>query len=274
MRVDGKAFRRAREEIRKNSGQSRGKKGKPSKGTQEWLASVATILNQNGEQVSLGVRTIQYLEKGQASIQTVDAVSPHLGLNGRSLIQGYGEKAVEIKAPGIIDLRPESAPSEAPLVFYKSPLMMSVDPLTIQLNPEEIENALLEGITANFRIGDQATTFRWLYQVQLNPSGSGWLGIEREVSPVSITTEPFKISVMFRQTTYPQWSWAKVVNEVEESKYRLIKVNLKFQFSHFTKELDIGIATSQLATYFQLGREKRNSTWPFMAQPDTLTWSE
>lgn len=273
MRVDGNAFRKAREEIRKNSRRTRGVRGEPAKGTQEWLANIATIRNVEGEQTPLSVRTIQYLERGTASIQTVDAVSPHLGLNGRSLILDYGQDAVRIDAPGVIDLRPENSPYTYPDTFQDSALLLSVDPLIIKLNLDEMDLARLEQITATLQVDKATTVFRWLYRVLLTPKGSGWLGVEEEIYPLSITSELYRISLMFRQTTCPPWSWAEFVKILEETESKLARITLNLEFTYFTKTLDVGITVSQLQTYFRLGRQKRKSEWPFMAQPDALTWT-
>lgn len=272
MRVDGKAFRQAREEIRKNARQTRGKRGEPAKGTQEWLANVATIRTCDGELMPLSVRTVQYLERGSASIQTIDAVSPHLGLNGRSLILDYGQDAITVDAPGIIDLRPEASPHKSPETFQESAMLLSIDPLTIRLNPEEMDATTLERVTAVLQVGESTTTFRWLYRVQLTSNGQGWLGIEEEVFPQEITTGIYKATFMFRQTNYPQWSWEKTINLIENTEVKLIKMTLNLEFKYFVKTLHIGLSASQARTYFMLGRKKRKSAWPFMIQPDALIW--
>lgn len=270
MRVDGNAFRRAREEIRKNTVRTKGKRGEPARGTQEWLANIALVRQENGELIPLSVRTIQYLEKGMASIQTVDAVSPHLGLNGRSLILDYGLDALTLEVPAVVDLRPETCPHDYPTTFHHSAFLLSIDPLIIRFSAEDMDSVRLEKMTARVQIGEVSVDFSWLYRVLLTPNGNGWLGIEEEVYPQEVTSMPFKASVMFHQTHHAPLSWENFVNLVEQTDSKLVTIHLTLAFQYFTKDLVIALAVAQLRHYFTFSRNKRGASWPFFSQPDAL----
>jgi len=270
MKVNGVAFKRAREEIRKNSPQVRNKlRGDASVGTQEWLACKAKIKNKNGKLTSLSVRTIQYLEKGEASIQVVDAVSPFLQINGRELIFDYGVESVKLKALGVIDFRPAMYP-ESSNTFYKSPLLMSVDPLAISFDSDDLSNVEINSISAKLLVGGGAIKFRWLYEVELTENGKGWLGIKNEVSPIRMNSPETYISpIMFKQVDPLKLSWFDFIKAIEAETTNLMQINVAVDFTTFTKELKIGVSISETRAIVGCDPSREYSRY---IQPYALTW--
>lgn len=273
MKVNGEAFRQAREEIRKNAGIPKGVRGEPAEGTQEWLAEKSLIKSRNGGMKCLSVRTIQALERGEASIQTVDAVSPHLGLNGRELIIGYGRNSVTVEASGVVDLRSMEAPLLKPDNFHTSPLMLTLDPLVITISDDELETVELRGMSAMLLLEKQHYPFKWLYEVALVPNGNGWLGNEGEVAPETLRTPAsWKKSIMFTQTEWPALNWSEFVNAVESTDRNLLQLEVNIEFRNFRKTLNIGLAVAQMRSYLDYGRQVRQAEWPSRIQPDALVW--
>lgn len=98
MKVNGSEFKRVREFFKYNKSKSKRRNRdyghKP--GTQAWLSDLAGI----------DVKTIQNLESGAASLETIEAVSEALSINGYQYIYGYGESHVRCGANKSIDFRP------------------------------------------------------------------------------------------------------------------------------------------------------------------------
>lgn len=273
MKVNGLAFRKAREEIRKNAPRAKGTSTQPALGTQEWLASVAKIRNAQGEDVCLSVRSIQYLEKGTASIQTIDAVSPHLGLNGRELIEGYGQNSVTLKAEQVIDLRPTLDPFAYTDTFANSPFVLTIDPLAIAINASDLSTARLEQMSAELKLDKQTIPLTWFYQVLLTPNSQGWLGIEKSVHPINfIAPCEWRNSILFVQTQKPAISWETLVNTIEALETKLLSLVVTCEFENFIKTLSIGLAINELKQAFAYERMRRKTTLPYRTQVDALMW--
>lgn len=271
MKVNGEAFRRAREEIRKDS-PKRGAPGKPAKGTQEWLASVARVPNEkagNGEPKwrSLSVRTIQALEKGVSSIETVDAVSPHLEINGRELIFGYGKESVICRATGVIDFRPSDYPVDNNDDFFKSPLLVTVDPLELSFDPIDIDQFHVEGVELNLSFDEFNQKFTWLYEVSFTKDTIGWLGVVKELRPFLIDVgngrKTINMPIMFSSLSASAISWKDFVDKVEKSTDTKIMIDINIFFSNFEKNIKLICSIDLLKENFKIGREKRKSTYPY-----------
>ena len=283
MEVDGEAFKTARQQIRKEflkgiTAKDRKLRGVASVGTQEWLADLSMVYRADGKGMKpLNVRTIQYLEKGEATITTIDAVSPHLsqylnnGFNGYEHIIGYGDNLVSLSAPNIIDFRPTAYPLENK-TFYETPFVFSIDPLIIKvIADEDIDQVKLVGMTAKLFLDDLELDFKWLYKVALNPTGQGWLGVVEEVFSTELNapvTE--RNSIMFAQRGETNMSWSEFVQAVEKTTTGHVQINLTIEFENFVKRLPIAISTAEMGTFFEKGRLTRQSDWPFFVQPKTI----
>lgn len=273
MKVNGIAFKKAREEIRKNVQKRKMLRGEAGEGTQEWLAEVAKVRSPNGEIKSLSVRSIQYLEQGTASIATIDAVSGHLFVNGRELIIGYGNNFINLDSPSVVDLRPYSSPYDN-LDFYQSSFLLTIDPLVITFTEnDDIDTSRLINITANVKFEHLNITMGWLYKVKLIPGGNGWLGIQDEVFSEGLYAPTiYRASIMFNQIDMHNVSWGELVETVEKSTEKMLQITVTVEFEYFIKEIKIGVITSELGTLFRKGRLKRSSEWPFFAQPQAIIW--
>jgi hypothetical protein len=274
MKVNGIAFKKAREEIRKNTTQICNKlRGIPSDGTQEWLAYKARIRGKNGKMTNLSVRTIQYLEKGEASIQVIDAVSPFLGINGRELIFNYGNESIKLDAPSVIDFRPSSYPREF-LDFPSSPLLLTIDPLIITFSKnDDIDTAKLMNISISMTLDNIKINFGWLYKVGLNPGSSTWLGFLDEVFAEQLSApSTYRAAIMFHQLIEDKISWQKFIDSIENTKKRIIQLDVTVEFEYFIKNIQIGVVVSEMKTFFSKGRCKYNSSFPYFIQPKTTLW--
>lgn len=275
MKVNGAAFKAAREEIFKNANHDKLRlRGEAAEGTQEWLAQVAMVKSKkDGSLKPLSVRTVQYLEKGEASIQTIDAVSPFLGLNGRELIIGYGINQINCSTLNVIDFRPTDCPSTYEDTFQDSPFLFTIDPLQVSLSEGDLTEVKLNLITAILEIGGLKINFSWIYRVALNPTGKGWLGILQEVYPEKIYA-PYNESrsIMFHQPSYPFISWLDFINLVDSEKLGMIKIIVTFHFDNFIKEMRLGVSIKETGTFFDLARQSRNGKCPRFVQPSALLW--
>lgn len=264
MKVDGDAFRRSREEVRKNTSRNRGNAKQPGVGTQEWLAS----------KTGLSSRLIQRLEKGEASIETVDKVSSVLKLNGREFIHGYGENCVTLNASGYIDLRPSSNPKKFPEEFGYSSLMLTIDPMFIGCSDDDFSHYRLKAITSYLSFDNNIIEFEWAYKVSLVSGSRGWLPIEEELRSMEITTPSvMSIPIMFRQSSNIKLSWDQFISKVEATSDNLMKIEVKLKFDNFHKILKIGLCIELLKNYITQGRLLHNSQWPYRTQLKAMTWS-
>lgn len=274
MKVNGSAFKKAREEIRKDTQVSDKLRGESAVGTQEWLASKAQIRSKSGELKPLSVRTIQYLERGSASIDVVDAVSPHLKINGRELIIGYGKDSVDADFPSYIDFRPTISPADSLESFQLSPVLMTLDPMLIDFDSDDLESIKLRSITAIVKFEEGLLiNYVWLYKVMLIPGGKGWLGIDEEISPIKMSQPShYKASIMFKQSILPYLSWSDFIKIIEQTNDNMLKVTINMNFITFEKEFKIGVSVSQARTLIKSSKQRFKCTYPVYIQPDALTW--
>lgn len=260
MKVKGEAFKQARQELCKDH--PRGTIGQPGEGSQEWLA----------EKTGLSVRVIQRLEKGEASITTVDQVSPFLKINGREFIEGFGKEFVIPSANGYIDLRPAVSPRSEPDTFQQSIMMLSIDPLELECKADEFDSYFLREITGKLFCDTINLELEWLYEVDISPKGNGWLPIIQCVKSLEIQTPYlFCQSIMFKQTSRQIVSWAEFVEKIEASNENSLRLEIKFQFRNFYKLLNISLCIELLRYNFSKGRDDHKSQWPYRNQIKAMT---
>lgn len=263
MKVNGEAFKKTRQELRKDH--TRGVVGQPAIGSQEWLAT----------KTGLSVRLIQRLEKGEASVATVDKVSPFLKINGREFIEGFGKNFVIPDAKGYIDLRPAVSPRSDPDAFPHSAMMLTVDPLELECKADEFDSYFLREITAKLVCDTINIDFEWAYEVDISPKGENWLPIKNDVRSLKILTPAvFFQSIMFKQTSRKFLSWSEFVEKIEASSDSLLKLELKINFENFYKILHIGLCIELLKENLSNGRKKYKCQWPYRTQlrVKSMTW--
>lgn len=263
MKVNGSVFMAARKKMRALY-PGRGAPGQPAIGTQEWVA----------EQARLSLRAVQYLEKGEASFKTIKAVSELLGIpQWEAYIYDYGCEYVTCTTKKLIDFRAELYPPHNPDSFHKSTLLMSIDPLSILIEPGKFEEILLKEITATLSGLDTLIEFTWLAEVLLTPAGKGWLGWVKELQEFYIpaTGKILHIPIMFRQLTIPPISWYEFVSMVENSCANQFYIDVYLQFTNFQKHNKIYLSTDLLQRLFKEGRMKHQTQWPYRAQLPTIT---
>lgn len=263
MKVDGSVFIAARKKVRARC-PGRGESGRPAVGTQEWVA----------EEARLSLRAVQYLENDEASLKTIKAVSKLLGIpNWEEHIYDYGCEYVTCSAKKLVDFRPELYPPHNPEHFFKSTMLMSIDPLSILVEAGKFEKILLKEVTATLSGLDINIEFQWLAEVLLTPDGKGWLGWVREMEEFYIPAknESLHIPVMFRQLNAPQVTWEEFVCMVDAVTTSQLDVEIRLHFANFQKCIKIYLSTDLLQRVFAEGREKRDSAWPYRAQLRTIT---
>lgn len=257
MKVDGEALMRARSKIRADY-PGRGEMGMPAVGTQEWLA----------EQANLSLRAIQYIERGQGSLETLRKVCQVLGIKQwQALIVNYGQEYVSCSAYREIDFRPALDPrTEAN--FVDSPLMVSLDPLTLTIASGKFEMVILKEINLTLCGLDNPISYSWLAQVLLTPAGKGWLGWEKDLQEMCLSAndQVLTIPVMFKQVAIPVLSWREFIDRVEHLESSQLNLEVKLVFQNFTKHFTVYIAVDLLKIIFQMGRAKYNSPYPYRAQ--------
>ncbi len=258
MRIDGKPFRDARRKIRaKNPGN--GTINEPAKGTQEWLHNKTGVC----------LRAIQRLEQSnQASKNTVRTLSKALGIeHWKQYELDYGLAFVHSTAPGVIDFRPEYSPSGHPNSFMDSPLMLTIDPLSILADSGEFSSFHLQEINLLLSGLEQPIHFNWFADVSLTPGASGWLGWVKEVEETLIEAndQPLKSTIMFSQESVPHVSWFMFVQWVEESRNSQFDIDVKLRFLRFEKTLKIRVSIDLLKILFEKGKEKHGSVCPHRA---------
>lgn len=262
MRVDGVAFRNARKKIRARF-PGRGEPGKPARGTQEWVA----------DEARLSLRAVQYLEKGEASLKTISEVSKLFQIdNWEEYICDYGIEYVTCSAEKLVDFRPELYPPNNS-TFIESPVLMSVDPISILVESGRFEEIVLKKVTAKLSGLQVEIDYIWMAEVSLTPTGVGWLGWVREIEEIylSATNRMLNIPIMFRQMDTSQVSWGMFVGMIEKTNENQIYVDITLDFSKFTKEIRIFLSIELLQKLFVEGRLKYESTQPYRAQLKTVT---
>lgn len=282
MKVNGNAFKKAREQLRKKHADEPVLRGEPAVGTQEWLASVATytITDVTGEKKSIHptVKTIQNLEnKGVASLPVILALSIPLRINGYELIQDYGKDSVVCQTPGVVDFRPLTDLRADPLNYYKSSFLVTVDPIVIKFENEDIDRITLTRMELMLRIGELRLKFKWLYDVSLIPS-KPWLGVNHEVGEVELSSPcKYRSSIMFKQDG-SSMLWIDFIEIIRKTDEKQINLDVKLFFEHFHKEVNIIVSVVEIRHIFDMAKvkyseyyEKYNLYWPRFLQPNALT---
>lgn len=262
MKVDGSAFLTARKKIRADF-PGRGRPGQPAKGTQEWVADSAKV----------SLRAVQYLEKGEASLKTLESVSKVLGIsNWEKCINDYGVEYVSCTAKRYIDFRPERYPVRFPDSYANSIMQMTIDPLSIRAESGKFDSFLLQEVNASLTGLEKDMNFTWLAEVSLTPDMETWLGWVKEVDEIEIgaNDQTLKMPIMFRQLNVPRISWAEFIHMVERSNESQLDIGLELKFARFTKVFDIHVSIDLLKILFDQGREKYQSNWPYRAQLRTI----
>lgn len=266
--VNGNVFKEARLGIRRKSGRQRGTTAEPARGTIEWLSIVS----------GCSIRTIKSLEKGHATIETIDKVSPFLRLNGRQHILGYGAENIFSKADGSVDFRPSLYPFSPDKAFnpdcLSSVMVMTLDPITFLFQSVELSYVYLEKITANLSNSEYAISFDWLYEVSLTPNAQGWLGIQKETHPfrIELTEEvqQLHLSIMFKQINPMKITWGDFVTYIRTTTNPQLKLEVNIQFTQFTKQFTRFVSIDYLKTLFLNACQRRKLDWPVWVQCSLL----
>lgn len=264
MKVDGSIFLSARKKMRATC-PGKGNNLDSAIGTQQWVA----------DEAKLSLRAVQYLEKGEASTKTLKAVAKVLNI-GRweESIKDYGSEYVSCDAHNLVDFRPEVFPPNNESTFQSAALMMSIDPVSILVESGRFDSIELKQITAKLTGLRQPLEFEWLAEVNLTPSGSGWLGWVSEVCEITLEANDKKTfkPILFKQTNLPLLSWQSFIDETEMSEVNQFQIELSFQFSRFEKSLIVFLPVELLKNLFDEGRKKYNSDLPYRVQLKTITY--
>ena len=263
MKVDGSVFASARRRVRA-AFPGRGEPGRPAPGTQEWVADEARV----------SLRAVQYLEKGNASLRTIKAVSQLLGIaRWEDSIRDYGQEYVTCTAKKLVDFRPELYPPHHADTYGDSTLLMSLDPLSIQVDAGKFPEVVLNNVTAALSGLAVSLEFVWLAEVLLTPAGKGWLGWVREIDELCIPAdgENRHIPLMFRQLNSPQTSWRQFIELVEATESSQLELMVDLEFANFNKQVKIYLSTDLLHRLFAEGRQKHQASWPYRVQVRTIT---
>lgn len=251
----------------------KGSKHEPAIGTQRWLALVSEVRSTyckktcgekctnayqgKCEMKSLTVKTIQNLENGSASPQTVNAVSPHLKINGFEYCEGFGLQQLHIEIPKVVDLRCEKSPTKQPDTFTKSRLMLSLDPLVISLKEGDAAFLEVKSMTVKLSLGELELKFIWIYEVDIYEGRDDhWLANDAEVAPFTLKCgETFTKSIMFNQTAFPPLAWGSFLELVKNTSSSSIQVELEVVCQYVIKRTRVLLAISQLKTFIAYGEE-------------------
>lgn len=181
---------------------------------------------------------------------------------------------VSCDAHNLVDFRPEVFPPNNESTFQSAALMMSIDPVSILVESGRFDSIELKQITAKLTGLRQPLEFEWLAEVNLTPSGSGWLGWVSEVCEITLEANDKKTfkPILFKQTNLPLLSWQSFIDETEMSEVNQFQIELSFQFSRFEKSLIVFLPVELLKNLFDEGRKKYNSDLPYRVQLKTITY--
>lgn len=258
MRVDGVALREKREQLRAQF-PGRGEQGLPAIGTQEWLADEAKI----------SLRAVQYLEKGQASLKVIRAVSEVLEIEQwERLIVNYGVEYVHCHAGDLVDFRPGLYPPNNPDTFAESALQITLDPLVLKADVGKFDSFLLKRITGRVYGFEQCIELSWLAEVSLTPDMNTWLGWVRELDEIELVAngKNCHIPIMFKQDQLPLVSWGEFVAMVESFPKSQFEIDITLHFDNFDKHFRVYVSVDLLKLLFIQGRKKYGSELPYRAQ--------
>lgn len=264
MKVNGKAFLSARKKIRA-AYPGKGTNLDSAIGTQQWLA----------DESKLSLRAVQYLERGEASLKTLEAVSGVLKIqNWQEYITDFGKEYVTCNANNLIDFRPELYPPNHQDTFSNSIFTMIIDPVSVLVESGKFKDITLKRVTAKLLGLGVAIDFEWLAEVNLTPAGHGWLGWVSEISETLILAndKAFLKPILFKQTSLPIINWGDFISQVDDCKNNQIQVELNFEFSRFTKQLIVFLSVELLQKLFDEGRKKYSSDYPHRVQLKTITF--
>lgn len=263
MEINGLIFKAAREKIRAHF-PGRGEPGYPAKGTQEWLSYEAKV----------SLRAVQYLEKGNASLRTIKAVSKLLNIsNWEEYIYNYGIEYVTCSAKNMVDFRPELYPPHNAETFSNSTMQMTIDPLSLVVEEGKFKDIHLKEVVASLSGLETNIEFVWLAEVLLTPAGNGWLGWVKEMQVLCLPADnsAVNIPIMFRQNNVPQLSWGDFVTQIESLNTSQLEIDIYLKFETFEKHIRIFLSVDLLKRLFTEGRLKHQSNWPYRVQLQTIT---
>lgn len=264
-KIDGSTIKRARLSIRKRAGNVRGTTLEPAEGTIGWLAKAS----------GCSEKTIKIMEqKGIASLETLDKVSPHLGLTGRLLIRGYGDNDIACEANGYVDFRPATCPWDDDLnyqgEFISSPMVFTIDPITFIVKWDELKSIDIQKISVEISGLKNKLQLVWLYVVSMTENTSGWLGIKNEAWPFTINLEEeiqqLHIPVMFRQNNDDEISWANFIDQVYEIKDHQLRLDVNVTCGNFEKKFSRFLSVDSLKKRCYKDCEKREIDYPVKVQ--------
>ncbi len=258
VKVDGTAFKRER--LRFKNQDNTVNRGEYGYGSQEWLA----------EQARISPRAISSLERGKASVKTVDAVSKVLGIQGREYIWGYGADFTTFRTAGVIDFRSSinGRLPENETTYQDAPFLLTLLPIAITVDDDFISTATLQKLRLKLSVRGMEIDFIWIYNVLLTSRSNTWLGDEKDVSEVVIPVrETYQSSVMFRQDSLNSISWRQFINHIGETDDARILLTLTLEFERFEKEGYILISTEEIKGLFKWAYPHG---YPYWIEPNAL----
>ena len=295
MEVDGKAFKKAREQIRKEHADEAPLYGEAAIGTQKWLAEKSVLRYEeiNGEKIPIHptVKTIQNLEnKGVASLPVIDAVASVLRIRGREFIIGYGHETITCEAPRVVDFRPILDMQVYPEEYDKQAFLITIDPLIICFNPnDDLDHLFLKEITLSMCIDDISVDYLWTYYAAILPE-TPWPGIVSMASGIELgqsqqgeNTLRVVLSPMFKQVLAidNEFLWEDFIRKVNKTEKNSISLEVTLHFEYFEKNFKVLISIEELRYYMEKSREKYRElfnryelTCPRFFQPRALIWDE
>lgn len=260
MSVDGASFKHERLASKSSEGELR--RGEYGCGSQEWLA----------EQAGISPRTVNELERGKATLKTVDAVSKVLNIKGRKYIQGYGEDFTGFRTTGVVDFRPGINGRQLgnETAYLNDPFLITLDPVVITINDGFIDSATLLHMDIKLSVGGMEADLNWLYNVSLTSRSSTWLGDEEDVSEVAIpANQPYQSSVMFNQDFLNSVSWKQFVDHIKSTDDKRILLTLTLSFEHFKKQDHIIVSVEEMKALFNSASNFPQNC-PYWIQPKAL----
>lgn len=256
--VDGNSFKRARLAF-KNTDEDL-TRGTYGSGSQEWLA----------EEAKVSPRTVFELEAGNATVKTVDAVSNVLKIMGRKFILGYGADFTKFHVASAVDFRPlisgrlpgnENA-------YLDEDFLITLIPLIVTLDDDFIDSSEIKNMQIVLQVGDMEIPFTWLYKVGLNSRATTWLGDEEEIGRAIVEkNNPYRESIMFKQSLIQTVSWHKFINQINETNDNRILLKLKITFDNFELQDHIMISVEELKGLFGVSYPLG---YPYWVQPKAL----
>ena len=270
MKVDGKAFKKAREQIRKEHADEAPLLGEAAIGTQKWLAekSILRYEERDGKKIAVHptVKTIQNLEnKGVASLPVIDALATVLRIRGREFIIGYGQETITCEASRVVDFRPLLDMQAYPEEYAEKTFLITIDPLVINFHPnDDLDHAFLKEITLSMCIDDVVVHYEWAYAAALLPE-TPWPGIVSMVSGIELGKAQdgsnnlrLSSSIMFKQvgTESNNLLWKHFIDLINTTEKGSISLEGILHFEYFEKKFKILISIEEIKFYIEKSKEK------------------